>query len=211
LTAVSAMAQFLARRASSDPTSFDGPSLEAIETLAEETERMVRMVETFLDLARIESGRLVVEREPVDLVELVGAEAELTRRIAPQVELQVDTPLAFPALTDEVRLRQVLRNLLDNAAKHAGPNPRVQLRLLLGEGEARIEVSDDGPGIPAEALPHIFDRLYRASNVQSQGLGAGLFITREIVERLGGTISVTSAPEAGATFTVRLPLSPNLE
>lgn len=208
LTVVSAMAQFLDRRASNDPTRFDLESREAIETLASEAERMVRLVEVFLDLARIESGRLIMEPDRVDLAEILAAEAEITRQIAPHVKLKLDAPTAFPAWTDETRLRQVLRNLLDNAAKHAGPHPHVELRLRADKGQARIELSDDGPGIPTEDLPHVFERLYRAASSQSQGLGAGLFIAREIVERLGGTIGVQSAPGAGTTFSVRLPLAP---
>jgi two-component system CheB/CheR fusion protein len=108
---------------------------------------------------------------------------------------------------DATRLSQVVLNLLTNAARHAPDSPRIELRLRREEGEATLEVQDYGPGIPAADLPHLFDRFYQAvRRTAEDGLGVGLFITRELVRAHGGAIEVRSTEGAGATFTVRLPL-----
>jgi two-component system CheB/CheR fusion protein len=122
------------------------------------------------------------------------------------VELAVaEEPLVVSG--DAARLSQVVLNLLTNAAKHAPVSPRVEVRLRREEGAALLEVQDYGPGIPAAALPHLFDRFYQAARRTAQdGLGVGLFITRELVRAHGGAIEVRSTEGEGATFTVRLPL-----
>jgi signal transduction histidine kinase len=105
------------------------------------------------------------------------------------------------------RLSQVVLNLLTNAAKHAPHSRRVEVRLRREAGEALLEVQDYGPGIPAEALPHLFDRFYHAARRSAEdGLGVGLFITRVLVRAHGGAIEVRCAEGDGTTFTVRLPL-----
>jgi two-component system CheB/CheR fusion protein len=122
------------------------------------------------------------------------------------VELAVaEDPLVVAG--DAARLSQVVLNLLINAARHAPDSPRVEVRLRREEGAALLEVQDYGPGIPAAALPHLFDRFYQAARRTAQdGLGVGLFITRELVWAHGGAIEVRSTEGEGATFTVRLPL-----
>jgi two-component system CheB/CheR fusion protein len=122
------------------------------------------------------------------------------------VELAVaEEPLVVSG--DATRLSQVVLNLLTNAARHAPDSPRIAVRLRREEGEALLEVQDYGPGIPAAALPHLFERFYQAAGRTAQdGLGVGLFITRELVRAHGGAIEVRSSEGQGATFTVRLPL-----
>jgi two-component system CheB/CheR fusion protein len=122
------------------------------------------------------------------------------------VELAVaEEPLVVAG--DATRLSQVLLNLPTNAAKYAADGERIEVRLRQEQAEAILEVQDYGPGIPAAALPHLFDRFYQAGRRPGQdGLGVGLFITRELVRAHGGTIEVRTSEGAGTTFTVRLPL-----
>jgi two-component system CheB/CheR fusion protein len=122
------------------------------------------------------------------------------------VELAVaEEPLVVAG--DATRLSQVVLNLLTNAAKYAPDSPRIEVRLRREAGEATLEVQDYGPGIPAAALPHLFDRFYQAvRRTAEDGLGVGLFITRELVQAHGGAIEVRTSEGEGTTFTVRLPL-----
>jgi two-component system sensor histidine kinase BaeS len=139
----------------------------------------------------------------------VSDEAERLRLRHPQVSLDVEFPqgdLIF-AESDQARLRQVLANLLDNAAKYGGEPAQIRLTLTVEKDTAVIRVADSGAGIPAEELPHLFDRFFRgAGTAKRKGLGVGLFLVRQIVHAAGGTIGVTSEPGAGTCFTVRWPL-----
>jgi two-component system CheB/CheR fusion protein len=174
----------------------------------EQMGRLQRLVDDLLEVERLQAGKLQVEREAVDLVPLVQGLVEALQATTdgPRVELAVaEEPLVVAG--DAARLSQVVLNLLTNAVKYAADSPRVDVRLRREAGEALLEVQDYGPGIPAAALPHLFDRFYQAARRPSQdGLGVGLFITRELVRAHGGTIEVHSAEGAGAAFTVRLPL-----
>jgi two-component system CheB/CheR fusion protein len=124
----------------------------------------------------------------------------------PRMELAVaEAPLLVAG--DAARLSQVVLNLLTNALKYAADGERIDVRLRREAGEALLEVQDYGPGIPAEALPHLFDRFYQAARRSGEdGLGVGLFITRELVRAHGGAIEVRTGEGEGTTFIVRLPL-----
>src|SRR5690606_686312 len=133
------------------------------------------------------------------------------RRQAPEhiYQLQVDEPLVV--IGDEERLAQLLRNLLENAAKHTPPGTTVTVRLQRSGGSALLTVADSGPGIAAEHLPHIWDRYYRVDKVRSRaagGTGLGLPIVKYIAEAHGGRVDVASEVGVGTTFTVELPLAP---
>jgi two-component system CheB/CheR fusion protein len=174
----------------------------------EQMQRLQRLVDDLLDVGRLREGKLQLDREPVDLVPLVQGLVEALQAATegPRVELAVaEDPLVVAG--DAARLSQVVLNLLTNAVKYAADSERIDVRLRREAGEALLEVQDYGPGIPAAAQPHLFDRFYQAARRTAQdGLGVGLFITRELVRAHGGTIEVRSNEGAGATFTVRLPL-----
>ena len=159
-------------------------------------------------MERLHEGKLQLDRQAVDLVPLVQGlvEAMQAATDGPRVELAVvEGPLVVSG--DAARLGQVVLNLLTNAVKYAADGERIDVRLRREEGAALLEVQDDGPGIPAAALPHLFDRFYQAGRRTAEdGLGVGLFITRELVRAHGGAIAVRSREGEGATFTVRLPL-----
>jgi len=189
------------------------PWLELAERAVTETTRLQRLVDALLLQARADAGALVAQREPVDLAELARAAATAPSRIP--VEPHADA--AVFVLGDADQLTRLIRNLLDNADRHAAEH--VRLTVATEDGDtALIEVSDDGPGIPADDRDRIFDRFVRlqASRTRrpgsSAGTGLGLSIARGIVTAHAGTITVTdSRPEfqgdgRGATFTVRIPL-----
>ena len=113
-------------------------------------------------------------------------------------------------LADQQRLRQVLANLLSNAIKYSPGGGEIVSCVSRVDGEAQIAITDHGMGIPAEAIPHLFYRFFRADGApaQAEWLGLGLYISRRIVEAHGGTIRVESERGQGSTFTVRLPLTP---
>jgi two-component system CheB/CheR fusion protein len=188
--------------------SSDGRARRYLARVQEQMQRLQRLVDDLLDVERLQEGKLQLDREAVDLVPLVQGLVEALHATTdgPRVELAVaEEPLVVAG--DATRLSQVVLNLLTNAAKYAPDSPRIELRLRREAGEATLEVQDYGPGIPAAALPHLFDRFYQAGRRPAQdGLGVGLFITRELVRAHGGAIEVRSSEGAGATFTVRLPL-----
>ncbi|WP_242394466.1 sensor histidine kinase [Anaeromyxobacter oryzisoli] len=170
--------------------------------------RMSRLVRDLLDFTRVRiEGHLPVSPEPVDL----GA---LCRRVAQELQAARPGTLLFCEVEgdvtgewDPVRLEQVVSNLLANAFHHGAPGRPVELRVAGGAGAVRITVHNEGPPIPDDVLPHIFDPFRRgdASAADQSGLGLGLHIARSLVEAHGGTIEVASG-EGGTTFTVVLPM-----
>lgn len=211
LTTVTGMAQWLARRVAGSPGGFDADTREAVETLRDEAGRMAEIIDVFLDLTLIESDRLTVNFEAVDLRRVVVGEADALRLRFPDVTVETAACAddAVEISCDETRVRQVLRNLLDNAAKYAGARPHVTVSLVQDGEVVRIDVTDNGPGIPPEDRPHILERFYRgrgAGASAKRGLGVGLFITSQLVARLGGTLTFTSSEGAGTSFVVELPV-----
>jgi two-component system CheB/CheR fusion protein len=188
--------------------STDGRARRYLARVQEQMQRLQRLVDDLLDVERLQEGKLQLDREPVDLVPLVQGLVEALQATTdgPRVELALAEAHLVVA-GDATRLSQVVLNLLSNAARHAPDSPRIELRLRREEGEATLEVQDYGPGIPAADLLHLFDRFYQvARRTAEDGLGVGLFITRELVRAHGGAIAVRSSEGAGATVTVRLPL-----
>lgn len=181
------------------------------QIIYDEAQRLRRLVDELLDLARLDAGLRHLNRAPLDPRALLLAIADKfgPRAQAKQVTLTADLPASLPALVgDADRLAQVFTNLLDNALKHTPPQGRVTLTAASTPGDLTITVSDTGPGIPPEDLSRIFERFYQVdkSRSQSAGVGLGLAITKEIVEAHGGQVRVTSPPGQGAQFSVSLPL-----
>lgn len=180
------------------------------EVIRRSVDRLTRLVASLLDLSRINAGRLELELEPVDLAEVARDvvarfEEEAARAACP---LSLEAPEPVVGRWDRVRLDQVLTNLLGNAVKY-GPGRPVEVRVLADGDRALLSVRDHGIGISAADQRRIFERFERAvSRRHYGGFGLGLWIVREIVEVLGGTVRVESAPGAGSTFTVALSRAP---
>ncbi len=178
-----------------------------LETNERQVKRLASLIADLLDASQIGSGRLELDREETDLVEIV---ASVVERYASEAadrgsDIRVDARATVIGLWDPHRLDQVVTNLLTNAIKYGAGKP---IDIVVGEtaGVATLTVRDQGIGIPTEQLPRIFDRFERAVSARTYGgIGLGLYITREIVEAHGGRVEVASVPGEGATFTVVLP------
>ncbi len=181
-----------------------------LDVVERNARRLVRLVGDLLFAAQVEGAPLLIEPGSLDLVQLVRDAVDLARPRAEEagIALALDLNPLEPCLGDRDRLAQVLDNLISNALKFTPPGGRVSVRLTADGGRARIDVADTGVGIPAEDLPRLFDRFYRARNVAERaipGLGLGLMIVRAIAEAHGGAVMVRSEIGRGTTFTVLLP------
>jgi two-component system phosphate regulon sensor histidine kinase PhoR len=184
---------------------------QLLEMIAAEARRLAQITEEVLLTSQLDRGDLRIEHEPVDVVEVVTATLEaMAPQLDDSVNVDVEVPSALePASGDRDRLQQVLVNLLDNAVKYAGVS-NVTIRVDAVNGAIRIAVADRGPGIPFTDQERIFEKFYRADPQLAQapgGTGLGLYISRELVRRMGGRLWVSSQLGDGATFTVELPLA----
>lgn len=184
---------------------------ESLQTINREATRLGNMVNEFLSLARLESGRARLEREPVDVRGLVWEAIQMLIPTADEmgVSLQLHAPEELPRITgDTARLKQVFVNLISNAVKYNRLPGRVDVTLGADGQDFTVEVRDTGRGIPPEHLPMLFQKFFRvpASERETKGTGLGLAICKGIVEAHGGSISVQSEVGEGSTFTIALPL-----
>ncbi|MEW5848238.1 MAG: PAS domain S-box protein [Myxococcota bacterium] len=171
--------------------------------------RLCGLIKDLLDVSRIQAGRLALRREPVNLCELVR-EVISAHPAGEENRMRLDVPTTGVHVDgDRDRLLQVVNNLVDNAVKYSPRDKPIDVRVSRNGGEALLSVTDRGIGIPREQQPMLFERFFRASNAPTTsygGLGLGLYICRDIVERHGGRIWVDSETGRGATFYVALPL-----
>ncbi len=183
--------------------------------IRQEAERLHRLVERLLELGRIEAGKLMPEREWYPLDVLVDDVLGRLESVIGQHPVTVDVPEDLPPVPlDYVQIGEVLTNLIENAAQYTPPEAAISVRAHLEGDAVRVSVADEGPGIPAAALPHVFDAFYRVSGgdrAAVKGTGLGLAVARAFVEAHGGTITVQSpAPgqSRGTLFSFTLPLAP---
>ncbi|ASS74305.1 hypothetical protein CIG75_04425 [Tumebacillus algifaecis] len=186
---------------------------EQLVPLLDETTRLTRLVQDLQQLSLAKAGALPLQRTWVPFAELL---AEITSVLELEAELK-GTTLAMTGSVqeevycDRVRIKQVLINLLGNAIRYTPPEGRVEVSVSVGLGKVQVVVRDDGPGIPPESLPYLFDRFYRVEgsrNRQSGGMGLGLAIAKEFVEAHSGRLQVKSELGEGTAFTLILPLFP---
>lgn len=197
----------------SQETSLGNALREKIASILEETERLARTVEGLFAISRLEAGEALMEVTHFDLSDLVSTTAEQMALLADEKSVAVRLQAAEPIQVsgDRFRLKQVIVNLLDNAIKYSPVGGEIILSTRTMEGQALFEVADHGPGIPAEALPQVFDRFFRADAVRTHtasGAGLGLSIVRSICQAHGGTVEAANRPTGGCCITVRLPLAP---
>jgi heavy metal sensor kinase len=181
---------------------------EALSTCLEESERILSMLDTLMDISEAETGTMRLALAEVDLATLVGEVVSIYEDVAEekQVELRTSVEAGLAVAADRDRLRQVLANLIDNAVKYTPSGGRVTISAEGDGANVRIEVADTGIGIAAHDLPRIWERLYRGDQSRAErGLGLGLSLVRAIVRAHGGTVNVVSQPGHGSTFTISLP------
>ena len=182
-----------------------------IASVLEETERLVCTVEGLFAISRLETGEAVINISSVNLAKLVVTTADQMMLLADEKGIVVHCDATEPVKVsgDNFRLKQVIVNLLGNAIKYSQEGGEVRLRVYASDKEAVLEVADRGPGIPVEALPHVFERFFRADTVRTHsehGAGLGLSIVRSICSAHGGSVEAANLPEGGCCLTVRLPL-----
>lgn len=182
--------------------------LRHVEVAESQVRKLSVLVDGLLDVSRLAHGKLVLHLEEVNVGEVVHEVAELLRPAAERANspLEVMADAQVQGYLDRVRVGQIVTNLMSNAIKFGAGKP-IQVNLERVDGRALFRVVDQGIGIPADALERVFNKFERAVSERNYGgLGLGLWLTREIVEAMGGTISVRSEPAQGATFMVELPL-----
>jgi signal transduction histidine kinase len=194
---------------------------DALADCVEETDRVLVMLNTLMDISEAESGTMQLQRDSVDIVAVVERAVELYKEVAESKDVALtldretsaqgagpspaDTTIVVPG--DRARLEQVAANLIDNAIKYTPAGGRVVVSVRRN-ADATLEVRDNGVGIRSDELPRIWDRLFRGDRSRAErGLGLGLSLVKAIVEAHGGSVAVDSEPGKGSTFTVRLPLS----
>jgi signal transduction histidine kinase len=183
------------------------PLQEALADCIEESDRVLTMLNTLLDVAEAQAGVMKLQRVPVDLAALLREVVELYEYVAEEKKITVAIPSSdtCEVVADRGRMRQVFANLLDNALKYTNPGGHVTIRSRCEPARAIIEFTDTGTGIPGEEIPRIWERLFRGDRSRSQrGLGLGLSLVKAIVEAHGGTVAVRSIVGQGSTFTVTL-------
>jgi signal transduction histidine kinase len=183
---------------------------EALGTCVEEVDVQLTMLRTMMDISEAEAGLMKLSRAPTSLDQLARDVGELYEHVADEagVALAVAASDGTTVDADPIRLRQAIANLVDNAIKYTPRGGRVDVTVTRAAGDAIVQVRDTGDGIAEDALPRIWDRLYRADSSRSRpGLGLGLSLVKAIVEAHGGRITVASTPGRGSTFTLVLPSS----
>jgi signal transduction histidine kinase len=180
-----------------------------VDSALRSSKRMSRLVADLLLLARADAGR-IGRHGPCDLAEVAGNAAAEVAPVLGDRELAIENERALPVHGNADELHRLVLNLLDNAARYTPPGTCIELRLRQEEGDAVLEVGDDGPGIPVELRSQVFDRFVRgegpADTAVGAGSGLGLAIVRAVATSHGGTVDVGESPARGALFRVRLPL-----
>jgi signal transduction histidine kinase len=180
------------------------------ETIERAASRLSRLVEELVDFARMERGKFTLSAHPEDLTGIVSDALEMMRTLAEEggVTLTLDAPSGLRRVAcDRHRVTQVLQNIIGNALKVVAPGKAVRVVLRSTPAEAVVQVVDEGPGIPPEDLPHVFERYWRGKRPAYEGSGLGLAIARGIVEAHGGRIWVESEVGKGSTFAFSLPFA----
>lgn len=183
---------------------------EALGDCMEESERVLTMLNTLMDVAEAETGVMRLDMARVSVREVMWAVADLYEILADEknISMDVDLPHELFVNADRTRFQQVIANLVDNAVKYSGDRGRVFLSAREKKGDVLISVSDEGMGIPSEEIGRIWDRLYRGDRSRSRrGLGLGLSFVKAIVQAHGGEVVVESQLNKGSTFTIRLPVA----
>ena len=188
----------------------DAEKTDLLATIIDESERLNRFIANLLDMTKLESGAVMPNAAPHDISEIVGTALQRASKILAKHRVEVEIASELPmVMVDAVLFEQVLFNLLDNAAKYAPPGTTVNIQSWRDRDDVKLQVLDEGDGIPAADLERIFDKFYRAQKADQvrAGTGLGLAISRGFVESMHGTIMAANRSDrAGAAFTITFPV-----
>jgi two-component system sensor histidine kinase KdpD len=178
--------------------------------IQDESERLNRFIANLLDMTRLESGKIAPKGEMIDLSDVAGSALERAAKVMSGHRITTDFAQDLPLVRlDPVLFEQVLFNLVDNAAKYSPPGTEIRMTAHAAGGQVRLQVLDEGEGIPEGDLERIFDKFYRvhATDRKRAGTGLGLAICQGFIEAMGGTITAGNRSDrAGAVFTIMLPV-----
>lgn len=193
-----------------DDTSWDeGNRTEFLSIIDDEADRLRELIDNLLDSSRLESGTLSMTIETTKIAPTIRDSVYRIQAVYPEMNLKLEIAKDLPdLLIDSTRIAQVLDNILTNARKYA-PQADVIIRAFPNNGSVRVEIEDNGPGIPEEHTSHLFERFYRIpqSNSNIRGTGLGLYICRKIIEAHGGEIGVERSENTGSLFHFTLPIA----
>jgi signal transduction histidine kinase len=209
MTSLRGYAQLLAREFDKGFASHPERARRAALTIQVQSDKLARLVGQLLDVSRIQSGRLAIERKPTDLSELVREVVDASRNRLKEHTLVMRLPNELWLSIDPLRVEQVVTNLIDNAIKYSPDGGQIDVSLVNGPDRVELAIRDHGVGVPLEHRSHIFDRFYQAHTggalTSMAGMGLGLYISRQIVELHGGSIQAEFPDDGGAKFVVTLP------
>jgi signal transduction histidine kinase len=208
LTSLTGQVQLFERRAQREGNLIERDR-RMLNTISAQVSRLNKMVRSLLDISRIKTGQLSIDRAAVDMSALVRRVAGELQAVNEDRAIMVECPEA-PIMIDgdELRLEQVLQNLVQNALKYSASPAPIAISVAQRGERVCVAVRDQGMGIPESALPQLFNRFYRAENAAERhigGIGIGLYVVKEIITLHGGDVAVESAEGAGSTFTICLP------
>jgi two-component system sensor histidine kinase KdpD len=182
---------------------------DAAQTIVEEARRLARLVENLLDMARLDSGMITLNRQWNVLEEIVGVALQSVKRELKDHEVRINIPADFPLLNiDGFLMEQVLVNLLETASRYTPAGSEIKIIAVAKDKAAEIHVIDNGPGLPSGSEEKVFDKFFRGSTVAPdgrRGVGLGLAICQAIIEAHGGKITASNRGDGGAAFVIRLP------
>lgn len=183
---------------------------EYVQMIESDSGRLIRVVNELLEWGRLQAGHIQLQRAPVALYPLLDEVFMLIRPAAERKAVTLELAGGDPALrvpADADKLKQILINLVDNAVKFSAPASSVRVRAEQGGAALRVRVEDEGPGVPAEDVPHLFERFFRGrAATTTPGTGLGLAIAKNLARLHGGDITLDSAPGRGSVFTLNLPV-----
>jgi PAS domain S-box-containing protein len=209
MTSLRGYAQLLGREFDKGEVSNPERVRRAATTIQIQSDKLARLIGQLLDISRIQSGKLAIERKPADLSELVRDVVDAARNQLKQHTLIARLPRDLPMSIDPLRVEQVLTNLIDNAIKYSPEGGQIDVSLSVAADHIRLAVRDHGVGVPLEHRAHIFDRFYQAHTggplTSMAGMGLGLYISRQIVELHGGSISAEFPEDGGTRLILTLP------
>jgi PAS domain S-box-containing protein len=210
LTSILAPVQFLLQQLK-DSSAVDKDDIRnRLTRIDQHTRKLARLINRVLDLSRVQTGRLELEREDVDLVRLVASAVDVAQLQTDRHTLVLNAPGTLEATLDPLRIEQVLVNLLDNAIKYSPEGGQISIEVSMPDpGSVRITVLDHGLGIPHATRTRVFEQFFRGHQTDHRsGMGIGLYISQQIVELHGGTITLEAPSGGGSSFTFVLPIAP---
>ena len=180
---------------------------EMLEQVNHDADRVRRLIDELLDISRLETGRLHLHRQMVDLSDLVATVVGKVSMEYPELEVAIAFTVGVPRVyADPDKLTQVLTNLVENACKYASP-VGLTITADVNGPDVAVAVADKGEGIPEQDLPKVFDKFFRRDQGRPTGSGLGLWISRGLVQAHGGRLTASSVPGQGTTFRFTLPLN----